>query len=195
MKPETREMLQTSGQLLKMGIDRALSQLRAEQDKAAKGRPFDESTWRYHYDLGVKAFHDIAKLAALEMRDEAAEERRALREAEPVSPAKALKILKAELDQVLAEPAQSTGETAKAGSHAPQGVTPARPAMNIADLRDAWSSSTEWLKQGAQGQLLPLTHKVRKVLPMLGIVEGEPMKTMKLFREAAANALGIAVRV
>ena len=193
MKPETRELLYASGQLLKMGIDRALSQLKAEEDKAARGRPVDENTWRYYYDLGVKAFHDIAKLAGLEMRDEAAMERRAQREAEPVSPSEALSILKGELARVTGEPAQPVGEAAKAGTHAPQGA--ARPKVNTADLHDAWASSHQWLIDARQGQKNPLTHKVRKVLPSLGIEEGEPMATMARFREEGAKVLGIPARV
>jgi hypothetical protein len=192
MKPETRDLLYASGQLLRIGIDRALGQHRAEEDTAAKGRPVDENTWRYYSDLGVKAYHDIAKLAALEMRDEAAEERRALREAEPVSPNDALRILKAELARVTGEAAQPAGEAAKAETHAPQGQ-PVKPAINIAELREAWGSSHQWLTDARQGQMNPITHKVRKVLPSLGINEGEPMETVMRFREAAAKVLGIAV--
>jgi hypothetical protein len=195
MKPETRELLYASGQLLRIGIDRALSQLHAEEDKARNGRALDENTWRYYYDLGVKAFHDIAKLAALEMRDEAAEERKAIREAEPVSANEAIRILKDQMNRVLGEDAQPTSEAAKAPSHAPQGPAPVKPAVNTADLRDAWASSSQWLIDARGGQNNPITHKMRKVLASLGINEGEPMETVLRFRDAAAAVLGIPARV
>lgn len=186
MKDETRELLYASGQLLKMGIDRALSQLRAEEDKAAKGKVVDENTWRYYYDLGVKAFHDIAKLAALEMRDEAAEERRLLREAKPVTPEQALRLLKAELAHLTGEPVQPVNEAAKADGHAPT-KAPERPKVNMTDLDAAMSSSHQWLIDTRQGQQNPIPHKVRKVLPSMGIAEGEPLVTVLHFREEATK--------
>jgi hypothetical protein len=179
--------------LLNIGLDRALGQLAEQEQRQRDGKPVEENLWRYYYDLGTKVFHDIAKLAALEMRDEAAEERRALREAEPVSPAQALGILKAEMSRVLGEPAQPVGEAAQAAGHAPQGQAPAMPEVNAADLRDAWASSSQWLADARRGQNNPITHKVRRVLASLGIAEGEPMQTVLRFREAAAALLGIAV--
>jgi hypothetical protein len=175
MKPETRTLLESSHRLLQLGLERVLRQMEHFEQDRLRGVPVDEVTWRDFYDQGVKVFHDIAKLAGLEMRDEAAIERKERREAEPVT--------------ALAQ--EVAGAAAKGERHAPDN----RPKLHMSALREAWAASSEWLQLATAETIPPLPHKVRKVLPALGLPEGEPLETMSQFREVAAKALGIALRV
>jgi len=185
MKPETRKALEDSRKVFQHGLDLAIEMLDAFRAKLNRGQMVSPDDWNHYYNLGVKAGQDIARIASLELRDEAMRLRNERRKDEPDSPGEALEELQAAV--------QANAGAAKDEKHAPD----SRPKLHEGALREAWTDSNDWVQLAAQtpegAKAPPLPRRVRKVLPAMGIAEQDPLITMHRFREEAARRLKLQV--